>query len=654
MPHRPLQLFSLAAPPPSPRARASGHEAALLAHLRARGQLASGAERLLARRRRGVLPCDLLLANGMVTPEDLLAAEAARRGAVILDPAVDPPEPRLIDRLGAATCLAQGLLPWRRMGHVTVIATARPDLFARREAALTALFGPVLMALTREEAIAEEILRLRAGTLTRRAETLVPEAESCRNWHSGRLPLAAVAGLATLLAAALLASATLLAVLLGWACLTLAATAGLKALAVLAQLRAHGHASAAPPPPAFAHPPMVSLLVPLFGEPAIAARLVARLARLDYPRERLEVALIVEAQDTPTRAALAGSPLPPWMRVIPVPEGRLKTKPRALNYALPFCRGEIVGVYDAEDAPAPDQITRVVERFHARGPRVACLQGVLDFYNPRSNWLSRCFTVEYAAWFRIVLPGLARLGLPVPLGGTTLFVRRAALEALGGWDAHNVTEDADLGLRLARHGYRTELIDSVTEEEANCRPLPWIRQRSRWLKGYMVTWAVHMRRPRQLLTQLGLRGFLGLQVLFLGTISQFLLAPLLWAFWLLSLGFTPPALAPLGPALPWLAGLFAAAEAVNLAVNAFAVSGPRHRHLLPWVPTLMAYFPLGALAAYKGAWELLLRPFFWDKTRHGVEDPEDERTGITPETASARLRPAAAPAAPRAMAVSAS
>ncbi len=134
---------------------------------------------------------------------------------------------------------------------------------------------------------------------------------------------------------------------------------------------------------------------------------------------------------------------------------------------------------------------------------------MLDYYNPRTNWLSRCFTLEYATWFRLILPGVARLGLAVPLGGTTLFFRRSVLEELGGWDAHNVTEDADLGLRLVRHGYRTEILDTTTHEEANCRPVAWVKQRSRWIKGYMMTWAVHMRNPRLLWRQMGRGGLPG-------------------------------------------------------------------------------------------------------------------------------------------------
>jgi len=359
--------------------------------------------------------------------------------------------------------------------------------------------------------------------------------------------------------------------------------------------------------------------VPLFREREVASHLITRLKRLNYPKELLDICLVVEADDGTTRETLRRTCLPHWVRITEAPAGTVRTKPRAMNFALDFCRGSIIGVYDAEDAPHPDQIHRIVRRFHERSPQVACLQGLLDFYNPRTNWLSRCFTVEYNTWFRMFLPGLERLGFAVPLGGTTLFFRRDALEKLGGWDAHNVTEDADLGIRLARHGYRTEIVHTVTGEEANCRPVPWIKQRSRWLKGFAMTWAVHMRNPLKLYRDLGMRKFLGVQILFLGTWLQALLAPLLWSFWLIPLGLGHPmqAVVP-APALMALGATFLLAEAITISVSAFAVSDKKHRYLIPWVPTLHFYYPLGTLAAYKAFYELLTRPFYWDKTSHGI------------------------------------
>jgi cellulose synthase/poly-beta-1,6-N-acetylglucosamine synthase-like glycosyltransferase len=401
-----------------------------------------------------------------------------------------------------------------------------------------------------------------------------------------------------------------------WAALTLMVTAGLKVAAFAAAMATRNE----PSPVRVTGPlPRVSILVPLFRETDIAHALVARLSRLTYPKCLLDVILVLEEADHLTRDTLASIDLPPWVRPVVVPDGQPRTKPRAMNYALDFCQGEIIGIFDAEDAPDPDQITRVARRFQSAPRDLACLQGVLDYYNPRQNWLARCFTIEYATWFRTLMPGMEQLGLALPLGGTTLYIRRDVLEDLGGWDAHNVTEDADLGFRLARHGYRTGMIDTVTEEEANCRPWAWVKQRSRWLKGYMITWLVHMRAPRRLHAQLGPRRFWGFQAHFVAAVSQVLLAPVLWSFWLVLLGLPHP-LDPVIPraALALICAIFLTAEVLGMCIHAVTVSGPRHLHLLPWVPTMHFYAPLAAIAAYKAVYELVFKPFFWDKTAHGL------------------------------------
>ena len=212
----------------------------------------------------------------------------------------------------------------------------------------------------------------------------------------------------------------------------------------------------------------------------------------------------------------------------------------------------------------------------------------------------------------------------IPLGGTTLFFRRDVLEELGGWDAHNVTEDADLGVRLARRGYTTELIPTVTYEEANCRAWPWVKQRSRWLKGYLITYFVHMRNPIALWRDLGFLRFVGLQAMFLATVAQFTVLPLLWSFWLPAFGLPHPVLTTLGAPVIWsITAFFVAAELLHVGIGMLAVSGRKHRHLLPWVLTLPFYFPLGALAAYKALYELVANPFYWDKTQHGHGATED-------------------------------
>lgn len=573
---------------------------------------------LSARGRSGRL-LDLLLARGSVAETQLLEAAARHYGVAMVDPCAPLPDPWLIDRVGMQDCLRLGLVPWRRIGAATLVVTSRPEDFVRLRPRLESDLGPVLMAISTTAQVERAIHARRGARLAHLAESRVEEAESCRNWGNPEGVTWAVFATLLILTLLWLVPMHLGRTLLLVAMVTLIISACLKVAAAISALRL---SAPEPPAPAMARLPAVSIIVALYRESDIAPRLVRRLSRLHYPRELLDVVLAVEAEDAMTRAALAAADLPPWMRIVVVPAGRVKTKPRALNLALDHCRGAIIGIYDAEDAPEADQIRKVVERFHCRGPEVACLQGVLDYYNPRTNWLSRCFTIEYATWFRLILPGIQRLGLAVPLGGTTLFFRRSVLEELGGWDAHNVTEDADLGVRLYRHGYRTELLDTVTGEEANCRVIPWIKQRSRWIKGYMMTWAVHMRSPRLLWQQLGGWRFAGFQIMFLGTILQFLLAPLMWSFWSIPLGLDHPLMGVLANSdIIVMSTAFILSEVISITLGVLALRRSRHRISPLWVPTLQLYFPLAALAAYKGLWELLTRPFYWDKTNHGLFDP---------------------------------
>jgi cellulose synthase/poly-beta-1,6-N-acetylglucosamine synthase-like glycosyltransferase len=569
---------------------------------------------------------ELLCADPSVQPGDILHALRRQWSVGTLDLATEPPDPDLVARFGPSRCLEDSVLPWRRIGGATVIATVYPDRFLALRSELAQTFGPVLMALVLKQDLQRSVARMAPDRLNQRAETRLERSESCRAW-TGRgfgtgMAIAwagALGGLALAPVAALF-GLTLLALLLLCAMTTLKFAAALRSRPLPRDTGAVPSPRIVPLLPAGAGKlPMVSLLVPVFRENAMTAQLVRRLSALDYPAVLLDICLIAEADDTATLDSLAQTVLPASMRIVVVPPGNVRTKPRALNYALDFCRGEIVGVYDAEDAPDPDQIRQVVRRFAQSGPEVACLQGRLAFYNTGQNILARCFAIEYATWFSVILPGLSRLGVPVPLGGTTLFFRRALLERLGAWDAHNVTEDADLGLRVARAGLRTELIDTTTREEANCRLWPWIRQRSRWIKGYAMTYATHMRRPRALLSDLGGRGLLGMQLLFLGSLAQALLAPLLWLWWLVPLGLGHP-LAALLPvwAVILCSALLLIAEAVSLGISVLAMKRTGQMRLLPWALAMNPYHMLASLAALKALTEMLTRPFFWDKTEHGL------------------------------------
>ncbi len=572
---------------------------------------------------------EILVAEGLASPSQILDVVARQHGLHVIDLEIEPPDPDLAALMPAEFWLKHRVIPWIRLGRALVLATARPDLIDELHQHLAIPGAQVLCVVASDRQIMQALAHRFQGHLAQQAERRVVDALSCRTWRnpSATSRIWIALGMFVLIFPAILAPLALVAVLSGIAAFGLCLIALLKVTALAAQISSRLHQPADPiPPPADTarRLPKVSVMVPLFHETEIAGALVRRLSRLSYPKALLEVILVLEASDRVTRDTLAQTELPTWMRVIEVPEGSgITTKPRALNYALDFCRGDIIGVWDAEDAPATDQIEQVVARFAQLPDDVACLQGILDFYNPRSNWIARCFTIQYASSWRIILPGIARLGLVIPLGGTTLFFRRDALEELGGWDAHNVTEDADLGVRLARFGYRTDLIDTVTHEEANCRAWPWIRQRSRWLKGFMITYLVHMRRPVQLWRDLGWWRFLGFQAFFAGAVSQFLFAPLMWSFWAIPLGFDHPLQQVAGPGLLYAMGaLFVLIEITNLAVGWIAVSGRDHRFLALWVPLLPLYFPMGALAAGKALFELATRPCYWDKTEHGHAAPD--------------------------------
>ena len=364
--------------------------------------------------------------------------------------------------------------------------------------------------------------------------------------------------------------------------------------------------------------PSYTILVPLYREAAVLPALVRGLAALDYPRRLLDIKLVVEEDDLETVAAAhAQAACDGALEVIAVPPGGPRTKPKAANYALAFARGEYLVVYDAEDRPDPDQLKKAVATFRASTRATACLQARLTFFNAEHCWLTRMFALDYELWFGSLLPGLDRIGVPMPLGGTSNHFRTAVLRDIGGWDAFNVTEDADIGIRLAQMGYRVSMLDSTTFEEAPISVGAWLRQRSRWLKGYMQTWLVHMRDPLALIRRTGLKGFLTFQLFVGGGVVFALANPLLWFAFMVSVALH----AIHGTVAPTILVPGAGLLINNVLLTYLAVLAPRKRgwdELAPYGLTVIAYWGLVSAAGYRGAWQLITRPFFWEKTTHGV------------------------------------
>ena len=274
--------------------------------------------------------------------------------------------------------------------------------------------------------------------------------------------------------------------------------------------------------------PVYTVLVPLYHEVAVLPQLAGAMRALDWPKAKLDVRLLLEEDDIETIEAARAAQLPMYFTIVLVPKDGPRGKPKACNYGLMHARGEYVVIFDAEDRPEADQLKKAFAAFQSSEPDIACVQGRLNFYNPEQNLMTRWFTAEYSMWFDLILPALQRTGAPIPLGGTSNHFRREALEALGSWDPYNVTEDADLGLRLAKSGLRTAVLDSTTYEEANPAVGNWIRQRSRWIKGFMQTWLVHMRHPVALWRALGPGGFFSFHLILGGTLLVLLLNPLYW------------------------------------------------------------------------------------------------------------------------------
>jgi cellulose synthase/poly-beta-1,6-N-acetylglucosamine synthase-like glycosyltransferase len=377
--------------------------------------------------------------------------------------------------------------------------------------------------------------------------------------------------------------------------------------------------------------PMYTVLVPLHNESEIVPDLLRRLNALDYPKTKIDIKLIVEEFDKTTIAAIKREKPGGMFEIITVPYSLPTTKPKACNYALRFARGKLVTIFDAEDMPHPKQLKAAAEHFirsqkNAKpNSQTGCLQARLNYYNANRNWLTRMFSMEYAVWFDYMLPALQKLRLPIPLGGTSNHLRLETLHQVDGWDPYNVTEDADLGMRLAIDGHKTAMLNSITMEEAPAHFSEWYGQRSRWIKGYMQTYLVHMRKPLRLIRKLNPWRFLGFQLFIGGPTVIFLTTPImlvisvLWYAGALSVESFPA----------WLAGLatfnivyglflhFLIAVAVTTEDLYKANKTPLQG--LVSILTFPFYWWLHSLASFRALWELFLCPFYWHKTKHAIQ-----------------------------------
>jgi len=597
------------------------------------------AEAMLLRQQTGSRLGDVLIGQGLISYYDLYHAVAEYHGLPFADLLKEPPDVELMHAADAPVYLRFGIVPWRVTQEHIFFATCNvtPDI----QGWITARYGD------QAKLVITSPFDIRRAIETQFGASL-EEASRLSLWE--KLPLASAR--ITLLPR----QQKILYVLLGLVC-GVAITAPLEAalafillchllyavtmLFKVAVFFSGARATSVIDWPEKLAPltartlPVYTVIIPMYKEAATLPRMLESMKNLDYPPSKLDIKLLLEMDDGETLAAAQALRPHYQFEILRVPPGNPRTKPKACNYALHFARGEFLTIFDAEDRPEPLQLKKAVYMFRHLPEDVACLQAPLNYYNANDNLLTRFFSLEYTILFRTMLRGLERIGIPIPLGGTSNHIALSRLRELGAWDPFNVTEDADLGTRLAARGLRTAMLDSYTMEEATNRWHPWIKQRSRWIKGYMQTWLVHMRHPGALYKALGAKSFFGFQC-FIGMSSfTFLTAPLVWALsllWVFGLVQQVP--------LPsWLAWLMIANLFLNLITQwAFALHAARlyrdcaYQRAVTLAAILYPLYLIGhSLASYKAFWQLIFRPHFWEKTTHGVSrhiDPVALDTGL--------------------------
>lgn len=595
----------------------------------------------------------LLTASGEVGRRDMFEALADSWGIGFADLIQDPPDPEIVRRIPTDQMLREHWVPQRIVDTIIGDLVQRTVFVATAERPTDALESAV------REALGVDTVRFRATTdwdidqavllaceddvVAEAAEGLArrsPDESAATGWWPWQRVALGLFVAVLLAGAALFPVQTLVAVLVGLNLMFFGGVA-FKLTACCAGMwhlhRVERRARAANRPStrgrfrrADAPPvelvsripdhelPVYTILVPAYHEANVVGKIIDHLTTIDYPLSKLQVLLLMEADDTETVLAARGSRPPDCVRFVVVPAGDPQTKPKACNVGLALAEGEYLVIYDAEDIPEPGQLREVVARFAEVDDDVICLQARLNYFNAQENILTRMFTLEYSFWFDYMLPGLDAWKLPIPLGGTSNHFRVDRLRELGGWDPYNVTEDADLGVRAAARGLTIGITESTTWEEACSAWRPWIRQRTRWIKGYMTTALVHTRHPLRLWRTVGFRGVLGVVGLIAGTPAMFVACPLVWAFWLFTfLGGS------LGVHLaPWVQ----TATTLNLLVGngamiiltAMAARRRRAMHLTPYALLTPAYWVLHSVAAWRAVWQLAWKPSHWEKTPHGI------------------------------------
>lgn len=218
--------------------------------------------------------------------------------------------------------------------------------------------------------------------------------------------------------------------------------------------------------------------------------------------------------------------------------------------------------------------------------------------------------------------------MPIPLGGTSNHFKLAELNKLGAWDPYNVTEDADLGIRIYRAGYRCGTITRPTQEEAPPIFSVWLPQRTRWMKGWMQTILVHSRSPALMLKQMGWKSFLMFHLLITSVVISSLVHPFFLVLTIAQLLGYGGDLHGFLDAVSRMSAIFVLIGGyLAYGLLAFLVLGHNKlTHIRGYLFTLPLYWLLLSMAGWRAAGQLLQNPHKWEKTRHGLANPPIDTT----------------------------
>lgn len=601
-----------------------------------------------AQRRSGSSIATVLITTGLVSRLTVYRTLAANWGVPFVDCTTAELDTALLRTVDADTVTDQQWVPLGRDvdGIVQVATSIAPD--PTREALISSALGePVRLLATTDWDIAQVLSRGFRDTLLDRASLGLWRSAGDRSARAVLNRSQQIAGWLVLIVFAVVTVLFPLQTLVVFSCaigIGFLVSVGFKFVVCLKGAQFE-HVEAITPEDTAALDertlPVYTVLVPVYKEAAILPDLLGNLAALDYPASKLDVIILLEEDDEETYAAAVRMRPPGNVRLLKVPAGAPQTKPKACNVGLFFSRGQYLVIYDAEDRPDPDQLKKAVIAFRRGTEDLVCVQAALNYFNADENALTRLFTAEYSFWFDYMLPGLDAYRLPIPLGGTSNHFKTDALRRLGGWDPFNVTEDADLGIRASVVGQTVGVLNSTTMEEANTHYGNFVRQRSRWIKGYLQTTLVHLRHPIRLVRECGLRQAIGFALLIGGTPLSFLAVPPLYLLFIVSLVLPPDTLSVLFPGwVLWISLVNLLVGTVLMVYVAMMGAFKRRRYALVWWALLNPlYWLLHSVAAYKALWQLITKPHYWEKTVHGLTSyrPEDS---VAPAGAGAVQRAA--------------